>query len=61
MKQRMRAQGRGMLPPRPGEVLDWTMGLCKLEGIALKPLLPKHFQCMLAAATGWDISAKEIE
>jgi len=38
-----------------------SLGLCKLEGIALKPLLPKHFQRMLAAATGWDISVKELE
>lgn len=38
-----------------------SLGLCKLEGIALKPLLPKHFQRMLAAATGWDISRKELE
>ena len=44
---------------------DWhcvvdSLGLCKLEGIALKPLQPKHFQRMLAAATGWAISVKEL-
>jgi aldehyde:ferredoxin oxidoreductase len=38
-----------------------SLGLCKLEGIALKPLLPKHFRCMLAAATGWNISVEELE
>jgi aldehyde:ferredoxin oxidoreductase len=38
-----------------------SLGLCKLEGIALKPLQPKHFQRMLAAATGWHISVKELE
>jgi aldehyde:ferredoxin oxidoreductase len=44
---------------------DWhcvvdSLGLCKLEGIALKPLLPKHFQRMLAAATGWDVSVDDL-
>jgi aldehyde:ferredoxin oxidoreductase len=38
-----------------------SLGLCKLEGIALKPLQPQHFQRMLAAATGWQISVKELE
>jgi aldehyde:ferredoxin oxidoreductase len=38
-----------------------SLGLCKLEGIALKPLLPRHFQRMLTAATGWDLSVKELE
>ncbi|RJQ57672.1 MAG: aldehyde ferredoxin oxidoreductase [Desulfobacteraceae bacterium] len=38
-----------------------SLGLCKLEGIALKPLLPIHFQRMLSAATGWDISVQELE
>ncbi len=38
-----------------------SLGLCKLEGIALKPLLPKHFQRMLAAATGWNINLEELE
>ena len=38
-----------------------SLGLCKLEGISIKPLKPKHFQQMVAAATGWDISIKELE
>ncbi|MHB8770676.1 MAG: aldehyde ferredoxin oxidoreductase family protein [Syntrophales bacterium] len=38
-----------------------SLGLCKLEGIALKPLLPNHFRRMLAAATGWQISVEELE
>jgi aldehyde:ferredoxin oxidoreductase len=38
-----------------------SLGLCKLEGIALKPLLPMHFQSMLSAATGWDISVHDLE
>lgn len=38
-----------------------SLGLCKLEGIALKPLLPRHFQRILAAATGWQISVAELE
>jgi aldehyde:ferredoxin oxidoreductase len=38
-----------------------SLGLCKLEGIALKPLLPIHFQRMLAAATGWDVSVQDLE
>jgi aldehyde:ferredoxin oxidoreductase len=37
-----------------------ALGLCKLEGIAIEPLLPKHFQRMLAAATGWDVSVEEL-
>jgi aldehyde:ferredoxin oxidoreductase len=32
-----------------------SLGLCKLEGIALKPMLPVHFQRMLTAATGWEV------
>jgi aldehyde:ferredoxin oxidoreductase len=44
---------------------DWhcvvdSLGLCKLEGIALKPLLPKHFRDLLHAATGWDVSLDEL-
>lgn len=38
-----------------------SLGLCKLEGIALKPLLPVHFQRMLSAATGWDVSLQDLE
>jgi aldehyde:ferredoxin oxidoreductase len=38
-----------------------SLGLCKLEGIALKPMLPVHFQRMLSAATGWDISVEQLE
>jgi len=38
-----------------------SLGLCKLEGIAIKPLKPKHFQQLLSAATGWDISIEELE
>lgn len=38
-----------------------SLGLCKLEGIAIKPLLPKHFQRMLVAATGWDVSVEYLE
>ena len=38
-----------------------SLGLCKLEGIALKPLLPRHFRRMLAAATGWDVSVAGLE
>ena len=38
-----------------------SLGLCKLEGIAIKPLLPRHFQRMLAAATGWDVSVADLE
>ena len=38
---------------------DWhcvvdSLGLCKLEGIALKPLGPRHFHRLLTAATGWS-------
>ncbi|MFP4035207.1 MAG: aldehyde ferredoxin oxidoreductase family protein [Desulfovermiculus sp.] len=44
---------------------DWhcvvdSLGLCKLEGIALKPLLPRHFRDLLHAATGWDVSVQEL-
>jgi aldehyde:ferredoxin oxidoreductase len=38
-----------------------SLGLCKLEGIAIKPLLPKHFQRMLVAATGWKVSVGALE
>jgi len=38
-----------------------SLGLCKLEGIAIKPLLPRHFQRMLTAATGWDVSIADLE
>ena len=38
-----------------------SLGLCKLEGIAIKPLLPRHFQRMLSAATGWNVSVIELE
>ena len=38
-----------------------SLGLCKLEGIAIKPLLPRHFRRMLAAATGWDVSVADLE
>ena len=38
-----------------------SLGLCKLEGIAIKPLLPRHFQRMLRAATGWDVSVADLE
>jgi aldehyde:ferredoxin oxidoreductase len=45
---------------------DWhcvvdSLGICKLEGIALKPLLPRHFRDLLAAATGIDISVPELQ
>jgi aldehyde:ferredoxin oxidoreductase len=44
---------------------DWhcvvdSLGLCKLEGIALKPLLPRHFRDLLHAATGWNVSLEEL-
>lgn len=38
-----------------------SLGICKLEGIALKPLLPEHFRRLLAAATGWEVSAADLE
>ena len=38
-----------------------SLGLCKLEGIAIKPLQPKHFRRLLAAATGWDVSVADLE
>jgi aldehyde:ferredoxin oxidoreductase len=38
-----------------------SLGLCKLEGIALKPMLPIHFQRMLTAATGWSIPVPDLE
>jgi len=44
---------------------DWhcvvdSLGMCKLEGIAFKPLLPTHFRDLLAAATGWDLDIIEL-
>ncbi|TYO95337.1 aldehyde ferredoxin oxidoreductase family protein [Desulfallas thermosapovorans] len=38
-----------------------SLGLCKLEGIAMKPLLPVHFRDLLAFATGWDVDVLELE
>lgn len=38
-----------------------SLGLCKLEGIAIKPLLPEHFRGLLTAATGWDLSVEQLE
>ncbi|WP_028309690.1 aldehyde ferredoxin oxidoreductase family protein [Desulfitibacter alkalitolerans] len=38
-----------------------SLGLCKLEGIALKPLKPKHFRDLLAAGTGLDMTIEELE
>jgi len=38
-----------------------SLGICKLEGIALKPLLPGHFARLLTAATGWEVSVNELE
>lgn len=38
-----------------------SLGLCKLEGIAIKPLLPRHFRNLLHAATGWDVTVEELE
>lgn len=45
---------------------DWhcvvdSLGLCKLEGIAIKPLKPKHFRDLLASATGWDLTEVELQ
>lgn len=44
---------------------DWhcvvdSLGICKLEGIGFKPLLPSHFRDLLAAATGWDLDIAEL-
>ncbi len=44
---------------------DWhcvvdSLGLCKLEGIAIKPLYPEHFLQLLKTATGWDLSLDEL-
>ncbi|MFW6054301.1 MAG: aldehyde ferredoxin oxidoreductase family protein [Thermodesulfobacteriota bacterium] len=44
---------------------DWhcvvdSLGLCKLEGIAIKPLFPHHFRNLLQAATGWEVSHEEL-
>ncbi|MTI82644.1 MAG: aldehyde ferredoxin oxidoreductase [Firmicutes bacterium] len=38
-----------------------SLGLCKLEGIALKPLLPRHFTKLLSTATGWNLTPEELE
>ncbi len=38
-----------------------SLGLCKLEGIAIKPLKPAHFQRLISAATGWDMTVEELE
>lgn len=38
-----------------------SLGLCKLEGIAMKPLKPGHFQRLLSLAVGWEISVEELE
>lgn len=38
-----------------------SLGICKLEGIAFKPLLPAHFRDLLAAATGWDLEVDQLE
>ena len=38
-----------------------SLGLCKLEGIALKPLKPRHFVSLYKTATGMDITEKEME
>ena len=44
---------------------DWhcvvdSLGLCKLEGIALKPLGPRQFHGLLAAATGWTGTLEDL-
>ena len=44
---------------------DWhcvvdSLGLCKLEGIAIKPLYPEHFLQLLQTATGLDLSLDEL-
>jgi aldehyde:ferredoxin oxidoreductase len=38
-----------------------SLGLCKLEGIAMKPLRPAHFTKLLKTATGWNLSQDELE
>lgn len=38
-----------------------SIGLCKLEGIAFKPLRPKHFVKLLTTATGWEIDKPGLE
>ncbi|MFO8031405.1 MAG: aldehyde ferredoxin oxidoreductase C-terminal domain-containing protein [Desulfohalobiaceae bacterium] len=40
-------------------VLD-SLGLCKLEGIALKPLLPRHFHRLLTTCTGWPGNIQDL-
>lgn len=44
---------------------DWhcvvdSLGLCKLEGIAIKPLFPEHFLELLRTATGWEPDRQEL-
>ncbi len=44
---------------------DWhcvvdSLGLCKLEGIALKPLFPRHFLRLVNAATGLDLELNQL-
>ncbi len=44
---------------------DWhcvvdSLGLCKLEGIALKPVLPAHFHRLLVTATGWSGDVRDL-
>ena len=44
---------------------DWhcvvdSLGLCKLEGIALKPVLPVHFHRLLSTATGWSGDIQDL-
>jgi aldehyde:ferredoxin oxidoreductase len=38
-----------------------SLSLCKLEGIAMKPLRPAHFTKLVRTATGWDISQEGLE
>jgi aldehyde:ferredoxin oxidoreductase len=44
---------------------DWhcvvdALGLCKLEGIALKPLKPEHFLKLFSTATGWKGACADL-
>jgi aldehyde:ferredoxin oxidoreductase len=44
---------------------DWhcvvdSLGLCKLEGIAIKPLKPRHFAALFSAATGVELGIEEM-
>ncbi|ADL12997.1 aldehyde ferredoxin oxidoreductase family protein [Acetohalobium arabaticum] len=38
-----------------------SLGLCKLEGIALKPLRPKHFAQLVSAATGVEFDEDRLQ